>query len=158
MESSAVRHCCEQYKRASSLTDTVPKETSGWQKAPPMPHGKMHFTAENALRSKFKPEILGSSPKDADINDPDSTKLLHAAMRASYPNDVEVCYGEAQPACMNHSFVLQQSSTSTLYGVALQIWSKADDARSLTINELRKREGDIPSSDNEVYWIPCKSI
>lgn len=136
----------------------VPKETSGWQQAPALVDGTIDFTSPSAVQIRFKPDILGSSPKHAEATDPGSTKLLHAAMRATYPNDVEICYGEAQPPCVSHSFVLQQNSTSTLYGVSLQVWSKADEKRCKTIYELRLRDESREVSSDEVYWIPCTSL
>lgn len=134
----------------------MPKETSGWQRAPTLPSGEVEFTSPNAVHLRFKPDILGSSPKNAEITDPASTKLLHAAMRASYPNDVEICFGDTQPPCVSHSFVLQQTSTSTLYGVSLQVWSKADEKRCQTIYQLRCRDEQGPIDETAVYWIPCK--
>lgn len=56
---------------------------------------------------------------------------------------------------MHHTFVLQQDSSHTLYGIALRVWSRADEKRAETIRELRKRhEPDYYGTDDETYWIP----
>ena len=61
---------------------------------------------------------------------------------------------------MHHSFVLQQDSSHTLYGIALRVWSRADEKRAETIRDLRKRtETDYYDSGDETYWIPyCLSF
>lgn len=61
---------------------------------------------------------------------------------------------------MHHSFVLQQDSSHTLYGIALRVWSRADEKRAETIRDLRKRtESDYFDSPDETYWIPyCLSF
>lgn len=136
----------------------VPKETSCWQKSPALRNRGSDFVSQATVKNKFKPDILGSSPRHSEAGDLASTKLLHAAMRASYPNDVEISIGDVQPVCINHSFVLQQSSTSTLYGVALKVWSKADEKRAQTIRELRTNEHEALAEHEEVYWIPCQFV
>lgn len=61
---------------------------------------------------------------------------------------------------MHHAFVLQQDSSHTLYGIALRVWSRADDKRAETIRDLRKRtEPDYFDTPGETYWIPyCLSF
>ena len=61
---------------------------------------------------------------------------------------------------MHHSFVLQQDSSHTLYGIALRVWSRADEKRAETIRDLRKRiEPDFYDNPDETYWIPyCLSF
>lgn len=65
-----------------------------------------------------------------------------------------------QPHCVHHAFVLQQDSSHTLYGIALRVWSRADEKRAETIRELRKRtESDYYETPGETYWIPyCLSF
>ena len=55
---------------------------------------------------------------------------------------------------------MQQDSSHTLYGIALRVWSRADEKRAETIRDLRKRtESDYYDSPNETYWIPyCLSF
>lgn len=77
--------------------------------------------------------------------------------QASFPHDVEIIASKNQPPCASHNFVIQQDSSHTLYGVSLRVWSRADDKRKETINELRKRVESGFSSysvDTEEYWIP----
>jgi len=47
-----------------------------------------------------------------------------------------------------------------LYGIALRVWSRADDKRAETIRDLRKRtEPDYFDTPGETYWIPyCLSF
>jgi len=73
---------------------------------------------------------------------------------------VEICTGRTQPHCVHHSFVLQQDSSHTLYGIALRVWSRADEKRAETIRDLRRRtESDFYDSPDETYWIPyCLSF
>ena len=61
---------------------------------------------------------------------------------------------------MHHSFVLQQASSHTLYGIALRVWSRADEKRAETIRDLRRRtETDFYDNADETYWIPyCLSF
>lgn len=61
---------------------------------------------------------------------------------------------------MHHAFVLQQDSSHTLYGIALRVWSRADEKRAETIRELRKKtESDYYDNPEETYWIPyCLSF
>lgn len=61
---------------------------------------------------------------------------------------------------MHHAFVLQQDSSHTLYGIALRVWSRADEKRAETIRELRKKtEPDFYDNPDETYWIPyCLSF
>ena len=56
--------------------------------------------------------------------------------------------------------MLQQDSSHTLYGIALRVWSRADDKRAETIRDLRKRtEPDYYDNPDETYWIPyCLSF
>lgn len=56
--------------------------------------------------------------------------------------------------------MLQQDSSNTLYGIALRVWSRADDKRAETIRDLRRRtETDYYDNSEEVYWIPyCLSF
>ncbi|KAI9787200.1 MAG: hypothetical protein M1839_003435 [Geoglossum umbratile] len=81
-------------------------------------------------------------------------------MGACFPHDVEICTGKSQPHCIHHSFVLQQDSSHTLYGIALRVWSRADEKRAETIRDLRKRtEQDYYDTPDEIYWIPyCLSF
>lgn len=55
---------------------------------------------------------------------------------------------------------MQQDSSHTLYGIALRVWSRADEKRAETIRELRKRtESDYYDVPDETYWIPyCLSF
>ena len=73
---------------------------------------------------------------------------------------MEICTGKSQPHCAHHAFVLQQDSSHTLYGIALRVWSRADDKRAETIRELRKKtEPDFYDNPDETYWIPyCLSF
>ncbi|ORY82077.1 AEX-3 domain-domain-containing protein [Protomyces lactucae-debilis] len=126
----------------------LPREASEWQSvASRVTHQR------DAVKTFYKPVMLGSSPKDKSDH-PEFQKLLHAAMRACLPKDIEIFMGEVQPTCNNHSFVLQQSSTSTSYGVCLQVWSKADSKRARTIAELRTKEERREVSPTETFWIP----
>jgi hypothetical protein len=61
---------------------------------------------------------------------------------------------------VHHTYVLQQDSSHTLYGIALRVWSRADEKRAETIRDLRKRtEPDFYDSSDETYWIPyCLSF
>jgi len=61
---------------------------------------------------------------------------------------------------VHHAFVLQQDSSHTLYGIALRVWSRADEKRAETIRELRKKtEPDFYDNPDETYWIPyCLSF
>ena len=56
--------------------------------------------------------------------------------------------------------MLQQDSSHTLYGIALRVWSRADEKRAETIRDLRKRtEPDYYDNPEETYWIPyCLSF
>ena len=56
--------------------------------------------------------------------------------------------------------MLQQDSSHTLYGIALRVWSRADEKRAETIRELRRRtETDYYDAADETYWIPyCLSF
>ncbi|KAK6539798.1 hypothetical protein TWF694_009989 [Orbilia ellipsospora] len=131
----------------------VGREPSQWVKAPPPPQGKITHM-KGAVSQFWLPEILGSSPRVEQEND--IAKALHAAMRACFPQDVEICTGRTQPHCVHHTFVLQQDSAQTLYGIALRVWSRADEKRAETIREMRKRTegGDFFDSPDETYWIP----
>ncbi|KAF2747299.1 hypothetical protein M011DRAFT_402676 [Sporormia fimetaria CBS 119925] len=133
------------------------REPSQWVKAPSPSQGKIAHI-KNAVGSFWLPEILGSSPRIEQDNE--LARSLHSAMRACFPHDVEVVTGRAQPHCVNHSFVLQQDSSHTLYGIALKVWSRADDNRAATIRDLRKRiEPDFFDKEDETYWIPyCLSF
>lgn len=82
------------------------------------------------------------------------------SIQACFPHDVEICTGKSQPHCAHHAFVLQQDSSHTLYGIALRVWSRADEKRAETIRELRKKtEADFYDNPDETYWIPyCLSF
>ena len=70
--------------------------------------------------------------------------------QACFPHDVEICIGRSQPHCVHHSFVLQQDSQQTLYGIALRVWSRADEKRAETIRDMRRRtESDFYDSAEE---------
>lgn len=73
---------------------------------------------------------------------------------------MEICTGRSQPHCVHHSFVLQQDSQHTLYGIALRVWSRADEKRAETIRDLRRKtEPDYRDIADETYWIPyCLSF
>ncbi|KAL7271829.1 hypothetical protein RUND412_005390 [Rhizina undulata] len=130
----------------------VGREPSQWVKAPPPSQGKITHI-KGAVNQFWLPEILGSSPRLDQDND--IARSLHAAMRACFPHDVEICTGRTQPHCVHHTFVLQQDSSHTLYGIALRVWSRADEKRAETIRDLRKRnEPDYYESGDETYWIP----
>ncbi|GAB7343228.1 hypothetical protein MBLNU457_1288t1 [Dothideomycetes sp. NU457] len=135
----------------------VGREPSQWVKAPAPPQGKIGHM-KNAVGQFWLPEILGSSPRLE--QDHEIARSLHAAMRACFPHDVEICTGASQPHCVHHAFVLQQDSTHTLYGIALRVWSRADEKRADTIRDLRKKtEQDYHDSPNDTYWIPyCLSF
>ncbi|KAJ9648017.1 hypothetical protein H2199_001794 [Coniosporium tulheliwenetii] len=135
----------------------VGREPSQWVKAPVTAQGKITHM-KGAVGQFWLPEILGSSPRLE--QDREIAKSLHAAMRACFPHDVEICTGRSQPHCVHHSFVLQQDSSHTLYGIALRVWSRADEKRADTIRDLRKRtEPDYYESPEETYWIPyCLSF
>lgn len=47
-----------------------------------------------------------------------------------------------------------------MYGIALRVWSRADEKRAETIRELRKKtEADFYDNPDETYWIPyCLSF
>lgn len=121
-------------------------------KAPTPSQGKIAHM-KGAVNQFWLPEILGSSPRLEQDND--MARALHAAMRACFPHDVEICTGRTQPHCIHHTFVLQQDSSHTLYGIALRVWSRADEKRAETIRELRKRnESDYYDTPDETYWIP----
>ncbi|KAF2018925.1 hypothetical protein BU24DRAFT_430971 [Aaosphaeria arxii CBS 175.79] len=135
----------------------VGREPSQWVKAPAPSQGKIGHM-KGAVGTFWLPEILGSSPRLEQDND--IARSLHAAMRACFPHDVEICTGRSQPHCVHHSFVLQQDSSHTLYGIALRVWSRADEKRAETIRDLRKRiEPDFFDNSDETYWIPyCLSF
>ncbi|KAL8802971.1 MAG: hypothetical protein Q9182_003459 [Xanthomendoza sp. 2 TL-2023] len=135
----------------------VGREPSQWVRAPPLPQGKIGHM-KGAISQFWLPEILGSSPRLEQSND--IARALYAAMRACFPHDVEICTGRTQPHCLHHSFVLQQDSSHTLYGIALRVWSRADEKRAETIRDLRRRtESDFYDSAEETYWIPyCLSF
>jgi hypothetical protein len=86
--------------------------------------------------------------------------ISNPSSQACFPHDVEICTGRSQPHCVHHSFVLQQDSSHTLYGIALRVWSRADEKRAETIRDLRKRiEPDFFDNPDETYWIPyCLSF
>ncbi|KAF1944483.1 hypothetical protein EJ02DRAFT_464071 [Clathrospora elynae] len=135
----------------------VGREPSQWVKAPSPAQGKIGHM-KGAVGTFWLPEILGSSPRLEQDNE--IARSLHAAMRACFPHDVEICTGRSQPHCVHHSFVLQQDSSHTLYGIALRVWSRADEKRAETIRDLRKRiEPDFFDNPEETYWIPyCLSF
>ncbi|KEY67432.1 hypothetical protein S7711_05960 [Stachybotrys chartarum IBT 7711] len=135
----------------------VGREPSQWVKAPAPAQGKIGHM-KGAVGQFWLPEILGSSPRLEQDNE--IARALHAAMRACFPHDVEICTGRSQPHCVHHAFVLQQDSSQTLYGICLRVWSRADDKRAETIRDLRKRtESDYYDNPDETYWIPyCLSF
>ncbi|MCJ1472468.1 hypothetical protein MMC13_001116 [Lambiella insularis] len=135
----------------------VTREPSQWVKAPVPSQGKIGHM-KGAIPQFWLPEILGSSPRLEQDNE--IARALHAAMRACFPHDVEVVYGRSQPQTIHHSFVLQQDSSHTLYGIALRVWSRADEKRSESIRSLRKRcENDYFDAAEDIYWIPyCLSF
>ncbi|KAI9035804.1 DENN (AEX-3) domain protein [Aspergillus affinis] len=135
----------------------VGREPSQWVKAPSPGQGKIGHM-KGAVGQFWLPEILGSSPRLEQDNE--IAKSLHSAMRACFPHDVEICTGKTQPHCAHHAFVLQQDSSHTLYGIALRVWSRADEKRAETIRELRKKtEPDFYDNPEEIYWIPyCLSF
>ncbi|KAL2799414.1 AEX-3 domain-containing protein [Aspergillus keveii] len=135
----------------------VGREPSQWVKAPAPSQGKIGHM-KGAVGQFWLPEILGSSPRLEQDNE--IAKALHSAMRACFPHDVEICTGKTQPHCVHHAFVLQQDSSHTLYGIALRVWSRADEKRAETIRELRKKtESDFYDNPEETYWIPyCLSF
>ncbi|SPN98516.1 probable DENN (AEX-3) domain protein [Cephalotrichum gorgonifer] len=135
----------------------VGREPSQWVKAPAPSQGKIGHM-KGAVGQFWLPEILGSSPRLEQDNE--IARSLHAAMRACFPHDVEICTGRSQPHCVHHAFVLQQDSSHTLYGICLRVWSRADEKRAETIRDLRRRtEADFYDSPDETYWIPyCLSF
>ncbi|EAT85775.2 hypothetical protein SNOG_07124 [Parastagonospora nodorum SN15] len=108
----------------------VGREPSQWVKAPAPAQGKIGHM-KGAVGTFWLPEILGSSPRLEQDND--IARSLHAAMR---------------------------DSSHTLYGIALRVWSRADEKRAETIRDLRKRiEPDFFDNPDETYWIPyCLSF
>ncbi|PQE21471.1 putative DENN (AEX-3) domain protein [Rutstroemia sp. NJR-2017a BBW] len=135
----------------------VGREPAQWVKAPAPAQGKIGHM-KGAVGQFWLPEILGSSPRLEQDNE--IARSLHSAMRACFPHDVEICTGRSQPHCVHHSFVLQQDSSHTLYGIALRVWSRADEKRAETIRDLRRRtESEFYDSADETYWIPyCLSF
>lgn len=135
----------------------VGREPSQWVRAPAPEQGKIGHM-KGAVGQFWLPEILGSSPRLEQDNE--IARALHSAMRACFPHDVEICTGKSQPHCTHHAFVLQQDSSQTLYGIALRVWSRADEKRAETIRELRKKtESDYYENSDETYWIPyCLSF
>jgi len=135
----------------------VGREPSQWVKAPAPAQGKIGHM-KGAVGQFWLPEILGSSPRLEQDNE--IARALHAAMKACFPHDVEICTGRSQPHCVHHAFVLQQDSSHTLYGISLRVWSRADEKRAETIRDLRKRtEPDFYDNADETYWIPyCLSF
>ncbi|RYP50984.1 hypothetical protein DL768_003568 [Monosporascus sp. mg162] len=135
----------------------VGREPSQWVKAPSPSQGKIGHM-KGAVGQFWLPEILGSSPRLEQDNE--IARALHAAMRACFPHDVEICTGRSQPHCVHHAFVLQQDSSHTLYGICLRVWSRADEKRAETIRDLRKKtEADYYDNPDETYWIPyCLSF
>ncbi|KAL8754125.1 MAG: hypothetical protein Q9184_005208 [Pyrenodesmia sp. 2 TL-2023] len=135
----------------------VGREPSQWVRAPLPSQGKIGHM-KGAVGQFWLPEILGSSPRLEQDNE--IARSLYSAMRACFPHDVEICTGRSQPHCVHHSFVLQQDSSHTLYGIALRVWSRADEKRAETIRDLRRRtESDFYDSSDETYWIPyCLSF
>ncbi|KAL8950844.1 MAG: hypothetical protein Q9222_003142 [Ikaeria aurantiellina] len=109
----------------------VGREPSQWVRAPPPPQGKIGHM-KGATSQFWLPEILGSSPRLEQNNE--IARALYAAMR--------------------------QDSSHTLYGIALRVWSRADEKRAETIRDLRRRtEADFYDSSDETYWIPyCLSF
>ncbi|KAI9803359.1 MAG: hypothetical protein M1833_000876 [Piccolia ochrophora] len=109
----------------------VGREPSQWVKAPSPSQGKIQHM-KGAVGQFWLPEILGSSPRIEQDNE--IAQSLYAAMR--------------------------QDSSHTLYGIALRVWSRADEKRAETIRDLRKRtESDFYDSADETYWIPyCLSF
>ncbi|KAI4271601.1 MAG: hypothetical protein L6R35_006525 [Caloplaca aegaea] len=108
----------------------VGREPSQWVRAPPPPQGKIGHM-KGAVGQFWLPEILGSSPRLEQDNE--IARALYAAMR---------------------------DSSHTLYGIALRVWSRADEKRAETIRDLRRRtESDFYDSPDETYWIPyCLSF
>lgn len=135
----------------------VGREPSQWVKAASPAQGKIQHM-RGAVGQFWLPEILGSSPRLESDNE--VARSLHGAMRACFPHDVEICTGRSQPHCVHHSFVLQQDSSHTLYGIALRVWSRADEKRAETIRDLRRKtEPDYRDVADETYWIPyCLSF
>ncbi|PQE23172.1 putative DENN (AEX-3) domain protein [Rutstroemia sp. NJR-2017a BVV2] len=109
----------------------VGREPAQWVKAPAPAQGKIGHM-KGAVGQFWLPEILGSSPRLEQDNE--IARSLHAAMR--------------------------QDSSHTLYGIALRVWSRADEKRAETIRDLRRRtESEFYDSADETYWIPyCLSF
>ena len=151
----------------------VHREPSQWVKAPQPAQGKVGHI-KGAVGQFWLPEILGSSPRMEKDNE--IARSIYAAMmvsslqdrapsqanisQACFPHDIEIVVGRNAPHCVHHSFVLQQDSSHTLYGIALKVWSKADERRAETIRDLRRRtEADYYEGTDESYWIPyCLSF
>ncbi|PQE33185.1 putative DENN (AEX-3) domain protein [Rutstroemia sp. NJR-2017a WRK4] len=109
----------------------VGREPAQWVKAPAPAQGKIGHM-KGAVGQFWLPEILGSSPRLEQDNE--IARSLHSAMR--------------------------QDSSHTLYGIALRVWSRADEKRAETIRDLRRRtESEFYDSADETYWIPyCLSF
>ena len=89
----------------------MPKDATTWREIPELE------TYEHGRSKKvFQADILGSSPKSEIGENPNTAKLLCAALKAALPLEISLEAGDTQPACVNHSFVLQQSMNYTLYG------------------------------------------
>ncbi|BFZ63740.1 hypothetical protein YB2330_004872 [Saitoella coloradoensis] len=137
----------------------LPKEPSSWQKSPLTTTDKKIPHLKGAINCYWSPEVLGSLPRVE--QDSDIARSLYAAMRASFPHDVEIVVGPKQPVCTSHMFVIQQDAESTLYGTSLRIWSRADNSRARvdTLEEVRQRVGSSAGGDEEagaadVFWVP----
>ncbi|KAJ9649920.1 hypothetical protein H2198_010760 [Neophaeococcomyces mojaviensis] len=107
------------------------REPSQWIKAASPVQGKIQHM-RGAVDQFWLPEILGSSPRLESDNE--IARSLHGAMR--------------------------QDSSHTLYGIALRVWSRADEERVETIRDLRRKaEPDYRDAADETYWIPyCLSF
>ncbi|BFZ55855.1 hypothetical protein PYCC9005_002896 [Savitreella phatthalungensis] len=129
------------------------KDPAVWQRSalPDSPLIDIHI--------RFRPEVLGFSPRTPTaISEAQLAKTLHAASLASFPTDVELTVSNEQPRCINHSFVLQEQQ-STIYGVVLRVWSRADDDRSIVIREHfasdhQSDEQTTASINDTTVWIP----
>lgn len=75
-------------------------------------------------------------------------------MQSCFPHDVEIFTGESRPDCVHHSFVIQQDSSHSYYGVALRVWSKADETTVRAIRNVWNTTGTISDENHDTYWIP----
>ncbi|KAL8792116.1 MAG: hypothetical protein Q9195_005291 [Heterodermia aff. obscurata] len=132
----------------------VGREPSQWVRAPAPLQGKIAHM-KGAIGQYWLPEILGSSPRLDQDNE--IARSLHAAMRV---RALECVLMPSTLDLTSLGLLSSRHSSHTLYGIALRVWSRADEKRAETIRDLRKRtESDYYDSPDDTYWIPyCLSF